>query len=361
MRRFPFLPFSRRRPASSAATERPVSPAAPDPVVPRRRWAPRAASQRPATAEPPLFDEALLTRLRRLSLLAGRARAEGLAGEHRSRRRGASPEFADFKSYSQGDDFRRIDWNTYARLDGLFVRLSEVTTELSVHVLLDASDSMDWRGDPALPTKLTYARRVAGALSYVALWHFDRVTITPFGDRLAAPFGPAQGRAQVVPMLRYLDRLAPLGGTALVATLDRYVRERRRPGFLILVSDLLSGDPAELREALRAVRARGWQTTVIHVLDEAEVTPAIAARYLAGDGADGARPPAELVEVESGDRLRLSPTDGVLARYGALVDTWLADTEAACREEDATYVRLLTGWGFDDVVIGLLHDQRVVA
>src|ERR671914_1426836 len=99
----------------------------------------------PATGEL-LLDERTLARLRRLSLVAGRARTEGLAGEHRSRRRGASPEFADFKRYAQGDDFRRIDWNTYARLDGLFVRLSEVTTELSVHLVVDASNSMDWRG-----------------------------------------------------------------------------------------------------------------------------------------------------------------------------------------------------------------------
>src|SRR4051812_9040886 len=92
-----------------------------------------------------IFSEELLNRLRRLTLISRKSIAEGLAGEHRSRRRGSSPEFADFKSYSQGDDFRRIDWNIYGRLDEVFVRLSEVTTELTVHVLLDASNSMDWR------------------------------------------------------------------------------------------------------------------------------------------------------------------------------------------------------------------------
>jgi hypothetical protein len=324
-------------------------------------WSARQAATGGPAADGTIFDEALLARLRRLSLVAGRARAEGIAGEHRSRRRGASPEFADFKSYSQGDDFRRIDWNTYGRLDGLFVRLSEVTTELSVHVLLDASASMDWRGDEAVPTKLTYARRVAGALGYVALWHFDRVTVAPFGERLAAPFGPVQGRAQAVPMLRYLDALAPMGETALVATIDRYARERRRPGVLLLVSDLLSGEPAELREALRGLRARGWQVAVIHVLDEAEVAPAAAARYLSGDAPSGPRAPAELLAVEGGERLRLSPTDGVLDRYGALIEAWLAQTEEACRAEEAIYVRLLSGWDFEEVVVGLLHRRGVVA
>ena len=313
-------------------------------------------------SEEPLFDEALLARLRRLVLLSGRARAEGIAGEHRSRRRGASPEFADFKSYSQGDDFRRIDWNTYARLDGLFIRLSEVTTELNVHILLDASSSMDWRGGPESPTKLTYARRVAGALGYVALWHFDRVTLAPFGEGLAAPFGPVQGRSNIVPLLRYLERLEPLGRTAITATVDRYARLRRRPGFLILVSDLLSGEPGELRDLLRGLRARGWHSVVIHVLDEAEVAPALAARYLAADqhGAGG-RAPAELVEVETGERLRLTPSDGVLERYATAIEAWLTDVEAACRDEEAIYARLLTGWDFEEVVLGLLHRHGVVA
>src|SRR5688572_11471433 len=95
----------------------------------------------------PLFDEAMLAVFRRLVIVSRQSIAEGLAGEHRSKRRGSSPEFADFKPYSQSDDFRRIDWNLYARLDEVFVRLSEVTTELTVHVLIDCSNSMTWRSD----------------------------------------------------------------------------------------------------------------------------------------------------------------------------------------------------------------------
>src|SRR5215211_6221286 len=185
---------------------------------------------RSAGHEDELFTEELLARLRRLVMISRKSIAEGLAGEHRSRRRGSSPEFADFKSYSQGDDFRRIDWNIYGRLDEVFVRLSEVTTELSVHVLLDASNSMDWRSDDRFPTKFTYARRFAGSICYISLWHFDRVVISPFGRELGAPFGPSQGRSHVVPMLQYLSRLEPLGQTDVATSVDRYVRARRRPG-----------------------------------------------------------------------------------------------------------------------------------
>ncbi len=326
---------------------------------PRRLWRPGAVGSEagaPDGADGPLFDEALLGRLRRLTLLSRASLAEGLAGEHRSRRRGASPEFSDFKSYSQGDDFRRIDWSTYARLDGLFVRLSEVTTEFDVHVLLDASNSMAWRGTGDVPTKFAYARRAAGALGYVALWHFDRLTVAPFGATLAPRFGPAQGRSHAVPLLRYLERLPPLGGTDLPSVLDAYAHARRRPGILLLVSDLLSGEPTQVTQVLRDLRGRGWQTTVVHTLDPAELEPG----GMLGTGG-GRASLAELVDVEGGERLRLTPTDGLLDRYRAAVGAWLAETESACAADGVDYVRLMTDWPFETIVLRLLHDRGVVA
>jgi uncharacterized protein (DUF58 family) len=292
---------------------------------------------KPSAPAEALFDEELLARLRRLVLLSRRSVAEGLAGEHRSRRRGSSPEFADF--------------NIYSRLDELFVRLSEVTTELTVHVLLDASNSMDWRGDPDLPTKFTYGRRIAGSLCYVSLWHFDRVVIAPFGRELGAFFGPAQGRSHVMPMLQYLSHLTPLGQTDLPASIDRYARARKRSGIMVLVSDLLSGEPAELRDQLRALRSRGWQTIVVHVVDETELAPA---PLLGGE-------PAELLEVESGQRLRLTPTPHLLERYQTALTGWLEGVETVCTDEEVDYVRLQTDWPFETIVLRLLHQRGVLA
>ena len=306
--------------------------------------------------EGPLFDEAMLAAFRRLVILSRQSVAEGLAGEHRSKRRGSSPEFADFKPYSQSDDFRRIDWNLYARLDEVFVRLSEVTTELTVHVMVDCSNSMAWRSDNGLPQKFRYARQLAGALSYVSLWHFDRVVIAPFGATLGMPFGPSQGRAYTVPMLRYLTDLSTMGQTDLPRSVEQYVRARRRPGLMILVSDLLSGEPEQLRDRLRDLRSRGWQTIVAHVLDNAELSPAPMTA-----GADGGpRQPAELVDLESGERLRVVPSDDVIARYEAAVSAWLVDLEAACISQKADYLRLDTAWPFHTVVLRLLYARGLV-
>ncbi len=311
--------------------------------------------------EPPLLDEQTLARLRRLSLSAGRARTEGLAGEHRSRRRGSSPEFADFKPYSQGDDFRRIDWNTYARLGTLFVRLSEVTTELPVHILLDSSASMDWGSDPQGPTKFAAARRLTAALSCIALWTFDRLTIVPFADSMGAPFGPVQGRTQVTRALHYLQHLEPLGGTSLAPVISTYARARKRPGLLLLVSDLLSGEPDDLQLALHDLRGRGWQTAVLHVVDDAEIDPAATMDWLKHDAVGAGSPSLELIDRESGDILRMTIEQDVVDRYCSAVTSWLTSLEAAVAAEGAAYARLSGAWDLGDRTIALLYEQGVLA
>ena len=239
------------------------------------------------------------------------------------------------------------------------MRVSEVTTELSLHVLLDASESMAWSGEFGAPSKFTHARRVVGALGYVALWHGDRLSVTSFAETPAAPFGPVQGRSQIMPLLHHLTAIPPLGGTALAASIEQYVTARRRPGLLFIVSDLLTADAGELRAVLRSLRTRRWEVTVIHILSDAEITPDLTQRYLAAE--DAGRTPVELIEAESGHRLRLTPTAEVLDRYAAAVTAWLDEVETICAEERTKYVRLLTAWEMESVVLGVLHRQGVVA
>ena len=319
---------------------------------------PGAATVAPSDAplEQVVFDEELLARLRRLTLLSNRAISQGLAGEHRSQRRGSSPEFADFKSYSQGDDFRRIDWNIYSRLGELFVRLSEVTTELTVHMLLDSSGSMAWTGDPARATKFTYARRVAGALGYVGLWHFDRLTITPFATQLELPFGPSHGRSNITPMLRFLTDLNAGGETSVAESIERYARARKRPGILIVLSDLLSGEPDEMRTALQLLRSRGWQTTVVQIVDPAERDPAGAFP----SGAAGQPLTVELIDSETADRLRVTPNLAAREQYDRAYREWQATVEDVCASEQIPLITLQTDWPFETVVLGLLSQRGMV-
>src|ERR1044071_9415854 len=139
-----------------------------------------------------LLTPELLRRLEQFQLLAQRRAKTSLKGERRSKARGQSVEFADYRSYVSGDDFRYLDWNLYGWRDRLFLKLYEEERELPVTVFLDASESMTF-GEPR---KFDFARQVAAAVGYVALCGFDRVSVLTFPDLLDQPMEEAELKAR---------------------------------------------------------------------------------------------------------------------------------------------------------------------
>ena len=74
-----------------------------------------------------LFDKEFLRKLESLAFISRRLYRGQARGAHASVRRGTSLDFADFRAYQPGDDFRTIDWGIYGRLDKLVVRLFETS------------------------------------------------------------------------------------------------------------------------------------------------------------------------------------------------------------------------------------------
>src|SRR5438128_500277 len=138
-----------------------------------------------------LITPELLRRLEQFQVLAARRAKSSAKGDRRSRARGQSVEFADYRNYTHGDDFRYLDWNLYGRLDRLFLKLYEEERELPVRIFLDASESMTF----GTPPKFDFVRQVAASIGYVALCGFDRVSVIPFpsapGDKAPEPVARA--------------------------------------------------------------------------------------------------------------------------------------------------------------------------
>src|SRR5438874_10987546 len=147
-----------------------------------------------------LLDGAFARRLERLTLVSRKRMVGQGQGDRRSLRKGSSLEFADYRHYVEGDDPARVDWNIYSRTDTLFVRLYEEEEVLNVHLLVDASRSMDW-GEPS---KLRYARRLAATLGYVALDASNRLFVWPLSASVSS-YGPSSGRGRASAMLQFLD------------------------------------------------------------------------------------------------------------------------------------------------------------
>jgi len=270
-----------------------------------------------------LLDGAFLRQVEALHFNVSRSATAGLSGEHASRRRAHSIEFADHRSYVAGDDFRLIDWNVYARLGELCLKLTEARENISVHLLLDCSASMDW----GHPNKLLYARRVAAGLGAVALAGYDTVHIGAFGDGLQATFPPLRGRGSVGLMIEHLRGLTPSPRTDLARAAAGYCEGSGRRGLAVLLTDFLV--PSGYGEALNYLARAGLQTTALHVVDEQEESP----------GLDGL---LELLDCETGELVKVSTSPRLLRRYAEHFQSWSDELTQSCHRNRAGYIRVPT-------------------
>ncbi|MGD8792757.1 MAG: DUF58 domain-containing protein [Anaerolineae bacterium] len=321
------------------------------------------APARQSTA--PLFDEAFLLKLERLAVMSRRAMAGQLQGERRSPKRGQSVEFADFRPYTPGDDFRRIDWNAYARLERFFLKLFVEEEDLTVHLLIDTSRSMDW----GQPDKLWYARRVAGALGYVALAGLDRVTATALGlEEGAGYFAPHRGKGQAHALFQFLSALSPGGTLHLGQALARYgarmAAGATQPGPLILLSDLFDTAPqpappspagSPVLAGLNSLAARGFDVTLLHVLAPDEADPGRAAWLGQGPSVD-----FRLLDSESGAGVEITADYDLLQRYRDGLAAWQAELRRFCGARGIYYVPVETSLPLEDLLFAWLRRWGVL-
>jgi uncharacterized protein (DUF58 family) len=284
----------------------------------------------------PLLEPRFLARLERLQVGTRRRLGGQFAGEHRSVRRGTSVDFADYREYHPGDDFRRIDYQLLARLDVTLLRLYEAEDDLVVRLLVDTSRSM------ATSSKLQQATRVAAALGFVALVRRDVVTLHTFPSATAAPRFTGRGAAPA--LFSHLEALAADGGTEIVAAATDLLSRPGPPGLTVLVSDLLT---PEWAPAITRLPARGGDLVVVHVLAEEELRP-----ELLGD--------LDLVDVETGRSVPVSLSPASLREYARLAEAWTDDIALRCRQAGAAYVRLLDSADLEQELLRSWRDAGVL-
>jgi uncharacterized protein (DUF58 family) len=291
------------------------------------------------STQQPLFDSTFLRKLDRMALLTRRAMAGEMQGERRSPRRGSSVEFADYRPYTSGDDIRQIDWNLYARMERFFLKLMVAEEELTIHLLVDNTASMDW-GDP---NKLMYARRAAGAFGYVALSSLDRVTVTALGGA-ARQLPGVRGKRGALPLFDFLQKLPASSGGSLHAICRRYMQTARNIGPLLLCSDLM--DP-EWKEALRALTARPFEITILHTLAPQELRPEIDGDF-------------RLLDAEGGAPIEITADLEVLRRYDENLSAWREEIESFCNGRGINYIFVDTSVPVEEFVLSTLRKRRVL-
>ncbi|CAN5270580.1 DUF58 domain-containing protein [soil metagenome] len=296
----------------------------------------------PSKVDPTVFDESFLRQLERLQLITRTAVHGGMKGIRRSVKRGQSVEFTDYRDYALGDDLRALDWNVYARLERLFIKLFIEEEDVTVHILLDASASMA----TGSPDKLLFGKRAAAALAYVGLASYDRVSLAVLQGRVARRFPAVRGTGRIFQVLADLSGIgASTGATDLAAAARHYAAQLTQRGPLILISDLFDPNAERVVSELAGTRC---EVALLHTLSPDELDPP-----LEGD--------LRVVDSETGDGVDITADLYTLDAYRQRLAEWQARLEQVSTKRRVSYVPTPTTLPLTELVFAELRRRRVVA
>ena len=273
-------------------------------------------------------------RLRPRKSFGGRVR-----GERLTKKRGISIEFADYREYAEGDDLRHLDWNVLARLEVPVTKTYRDEEDLAVHLLLDASPSMDY-GEP---TKLEMARKLACAVGYLGLSGGDAVYPRALGLR-EKPMPSLRSRSSFPRLTKWADATrAPEDPTSisLATALRQFAGASARPGLVVLISDGL--DP-EITTAIRIIAGRGHEIMFMQVLSELDLDP-----DLEGD--------LRLLDGEGGSPVELTANGDVLKKYRQNLKKHIEAVQEATTRAGGRVAMIQSDRNIEDVLKNVLKKE----
>lgn len=288
-----------------------------------------------------LLSPDFMTRIEQLEILSRKIFVGRTKGERRSKRKGESVEFADYRNYVVGDDLRFLDWNIYARLEKLLLKLFMEEEDLNVTILLDASRSMDW----GRPNKGMYAKRVAAALAYIGLVNYDRVSLYAYADRLTRELRGVRGRRLVTQVISFLQEIPLDGPSNFTAVARRFAIRHRGKGVVVVLGDFM--DKSGYQEGIRYLLSRDLDLYVVHILAPEEVDPS-----LAGD--------LKLKDVEDDDLAEVTISKPLLDKYRANLQMYCTELKDYCTRRGITYLFTNTRVPFDTLVLSYLRQRGLL-
>jgi len=294
-----------------------------------------------------LISPALLRQLDKLDVVSRKLLSGKLQGERRSKQRGQSVEFADFRNYVVGDDLRRIDWNLYARLDKLFLRLFLEEQDLTVTLLIDATASMNY-GEP---NKLLYAKKLAAALGYIGLSHHNRVSVYTFADGLKDRLINLRGKRPVPQLLNFLEAIEPIADAPgnLTESAKQLALQQPAPGVVIVLSDWF--DKGEIKDAVRYLALPRFDTYALQILSPQEKDPLKMAQF-AGD--------LSLQDIEDDHLADVSISGALINRYKANLTGYLDHVQTTCSQRGILHMLADTSVPFEQIVLKQLRERGMV-
>jgi uncharacterized protein (DUF58 family) len=281
------------------------------------------------------IDQAFLERLERLTLHWQKSFPGLVGGHNASRYSGAGQEFLDHRQFHQGDDLRAVNWRVYMRLERLILKLFQVEPRVPVRILLDTSDSMA-TGEP---NKFDYARRLAGALTYVGLVRLESVLLQPFANQLLDPLPCGGGRHRFRPTVTFLEGLKPSGKSDFLAVVKRFIAEYPQRGLVIVISDFLDDQGCE--KPLQYLADFGHEVFLIHLWSEQDRVPPFLGEI-------------EIEDAETGEVQKLNFDQEAQAEYTANFDAYARGIREVAQRKGGKYAGVVTSTPVEQAIFGPL-------
>ncbi len=289
-----------------------------------------------------LIEPEFMKKLERLRISSRKLFPGTMKGKRRSIKRGSSVEFADYRDYQPGDDFRFIDWNIYSRLDKLFLKTFVEEENINIHILLDVSTSMNFGN----PSKLEYGKKIATALGYIGLIDLDTVIISTFAEELNEG-RHLRGKDRIFVLIKFLENIEFSNAKSLMDNcLKRYARKSKQAGVAIVISDFLV-PKITYEEGLKALIYKNFDINLIHIMDYEEINPSLSGELMLKDS-------------ETGEIKEVTVTDCLLNQYKMRLEKFRYDLENFCERNNILYVFADTRTPLDDLVLRTLRREKVL-
>ena len=274
-----------------------------------------------------VFTKDFFARLEKLSIHITTLMNKGGVGNRKSKAKGMSVEFSDYREYAPSDDYRRIDWNAYGRFKKLYVKLFMEEKEATIRVFIDNSKSMSYHN------KNIMALRLAATFSYLGLNNLDRVLIHEFVSKHDSIYlGQGKNSFQ-----RYIKYLQELQFDNNVTSFDSIKRLNLNSGGLcIIISDFFTTDSVE--DIIRYLKYNKQQVLLLNVLSKEELEPTLEGRL-------------KLLDSETGDSKDMEINIPMINRYKEAVEQFTSNLSDICSKYGASYVKVCSDDKVEKIIL----------